>query len=136
MKAFDFAKALGVAVATIVITMAISFPMVAFYAYVIEPGHPAEFYTEAAQWIAPWASHIFGPLVFFGCIFWLACKNPELNAMAFAAATMALYLAVDLSILPLMGFPVLDALTLTFGISFVVKTGAAFLGAYLGRSNR
>lgn len=38
MKAMDLVKALGVAVATLAITLLASFPMVAFYAFFIEPG--------------------------------------------------------------------------------------------------
>ena len=40
MRAVDFVKARGIAIATLVITLAASFPMVAFYAFFIEPGHP------------------------------------------------------------------------------------------------
>lgn len=53
MKSGDLVKARGVAIATLVITVATSLPMVALYAYVIEPGHPQTFYTAAARWIAP-----------------------------------------------------------------------------------
>jgi hypothetical protein len=54
MNLSDVFKAIGVAFLVLVITLAASYPMVAFYAYVIEPGHPQSFYTDAAQWIAPW----------------------------------------------------------------------------------
>ncbi len=132
MKYLDFIKALGVAIATIVFTLAASFPMVAFYAFVIEPGHPREFYNEAAQWIAPWSSHILGPLSFFGFNYWLARRRPDRNAMLFALTSIVFYGIVDLSILPVAGLPLPAALTLAFGISLSVKVAGAFLGAYFG----
>jgi hypothetical protein len=132
MRAMDFVKALGVAIATLVITLAASFPMVAFYAFFIEPGHPQEFYNEAAQWIAPWSSHVLGPLVFFAFNFWLARRSPERHATLFAAATVVFYAVVDLSTLPMMGLPIAAALTATFGLSLCAKAAGAFLGAYLG----
>ena len=132
MTARDFVKALGVAVAVIAMTMAASFPMVAFYAFLIEPGHPEEFYTAAAQWIAPWSSHLFGPMVFLGFNYFMARRSPERNAMLFAAATLVLYVIVDLSMLPMLGLPIADALTLPTAFSFTAKIAGAFLGAYLG----
>jgi hypothetical protein len=132
MRVMDFVKALGVAIATLVITLAASFPMVAFYAFVIEPGHPQEFYNEAAQWIAPWSSHVLGPLVFFAFNYWLSRRSPERNAMLFAAATIVFYAVVDLSTLPMMGLPIATVLTVPVGISLAAKAAGAFLGAYLG----
>lgn len=132
MRAIDFVKALGVAIATLAITLAASFPMVAFYAFFIEPGHPQEFYNEAAQWIAPWSSHVLAPLVFLAFNFWLARRSPERNAMLFAVATIVLYALVDLSTLPMMGLPIAAALTVTFGLSLCAKAAGAILGAYLG----
>jgi hypothetical protein len=132
----DYLKALGVAVAALAITLAASFPMVAFYAYFIEPGHPQEFYNEAAKWIAPWSSHILGPLVFFAFNYWLARQSPERNAMLFAAATIVFYVIVDWSMLPMMGVPIAAALTVSVLLSLVGKAIGAFLGAYLGSHNR
>ena len=132
MKPLDLLKALGVAVGVLVITLAASYPMVAFYAFFIEPGHPPEFYTEAAQWIAPWSSHVLGPLVFFGFNFWLARRNPQRNAILFALATIVLYIIVDFGMLPLMGIPLTAMLSVTTGISLGAKLAGALLGAYLG----
>ncbi|MGI9323867.1 MAG: hypothetical protein ACR2PZ_01515 [Pseudomonadales bacterium] len=132
MTALDFARALGVATAVIVITMAASFPMVAFYAYIIEPGHSEEFYTAAAQWIAPWSSHILGPIAFLGFNYFLAKRSPERSALLFAVATLGLYVVVDLSMLPMMGLPIADGITLSTTLSFLAKTAGALLGAYLG----
>ena len=136
MKPSDFVIALGVAVAVLVITLAASFPMVAFYAYFIEPGHPQAFYSEAAQWIAPWSSHVLGPLAFFGLNYWLAKRNPRRNAMLFAAVTIGLYVIVDFGSLPLMGYDIRAAITATSIASLGAKVVGALLGARLGARRR
>jgi len=133
MSALDLIKATGVAIATLAITMAASFPMVAVYAYFIEPGHEQQFYVEAAQWIAPWSSYVLGPITFFLLNYWLARKSPERNASLFAIATIIAYLIVDLGIVPLIGADLSAFLTLGFAFSVAVKLAGALLGAHLGR---
>ncbi len=132
MKPLDYLKALGVAMLTLTITLIASFPMVAFYAYVIEPGHPQEFYNDAAQWIAPWSSYVLGPIVLFALNFWLARHTPERNALLFAVVTIVFYSFVDFGILPLTGVPLVDVLTLTMGLALGAKLVGALLGASLG----
>jgi len=136
MKVSDYAKALGVAVATLAITLAASYPMVAFYAYFVEPGHPQEFYNEAARWIAPWSSHILGPFLFLAFNYWLASRSSERNAMLFAAATIACFVIVDWSMLPMMGIPIGAVLTATLFVSLAGKAVGAFSGAWLGAQRR
>lgn len=132
MQPIDFLKALGVALAVLIGTLAFAFPMVAFYAYVIEPGHSSDFYSKAAQWIAPWSSHILGPLLFLGFNFRLARSRPERNAIAFAWATIALYVAIDGASLPLFGLDVGVFFQAPVLISLVFKAAGALLGATLG----
>lgn len=128
----DYLSALGVAIAVLVITVAASFPMVAFYAYFIEPGHPQEFYTQSAQWIAPWSSHILGPIVFFGLNYWCARRSPARNALAFAVASWGFYALVDFSMLPAMGIDIRSVLTLGMGLWLLLKLAGAVAGAWTG----
>ena len=137
MQAIDYAKAVGVVVAVLAITVAASFPMVAFYAYFVEPGHPQEFYNEAAQWIAPWSSYILGPPLYFVFNYWLAKRTPSRNAIAFAAMTVVFYIALDVGA----QVGLANELTLTMGLtmaaSIATKAIGAFLGAHFGsRSSR
>ena len=132
MRTVDIAKAFGVAIATLIITIAASFPMVAFYSYFIEPGHPPEFYTDAAQWIAPWSSHILGPVCFLVFNFWLARRSPQRNGNCFAAATIGAYLVIELVLMAGLGQPLTSLFSVTFGLSFLAKIVGAFLGAYFG----
>lgn len=133
MKLSDFLLALGVAVLAMVITMIASYPMVAFYSYVIEPGQTQEFYENAALSIAPWSSYILGPVVFFGCNYAMAKRNPGRNAMLFAVMTIVFYFLVDFVVLlPLMGVSIGSALTMTAAVSVLTKLVGAVLGAQLG----
>ena len=130
-------KALGVAVFVLVFTIAASFPMVAVYAYLIEPGHPPEFYSEAANWIAPWSSHILGPIAFFACNYWLVKTVRARFPLRFAASTIGFYLLVDLVMLgTLLGIPLRTYFTLGILLSLSAKIVAAFWGANLGLARR
>ncbi len=135
MKPIDYLKALGVGFATLVIAMAASYPMVGFYAYFIEPGHPQEFYNQSALWIAPWSSHILGPLVFFAFNYRMARLSPGRNAIAFAVACVVLYTIVDFSTIPAMGGELRSVFTLKIFSWLLVKLLGALAGAHLGRKN-
>lgn len=135
MSAIDYLKAAGVAVGVIVITMAASFPMVAFYAYLIEPGQDQGFYNEAAQWIAPWSSYILGPIVFFAFNYWLARKSPERSAYLFASASIIAYLVIDLSMVPALGGDITSFLSFGFAFWVALKLAGALLGAHFGTLN-
>jgi hypothetical protein len=136
MKPMDVLAALGIAVSVLALTLAASYPMVGFYATFVEPGHPHQFYVDAAQWIAPWSSHILGPILFFGLNAWHARRAKRGSPYIFALGSIAIYAVVDLGSLPLMGFSLLPALNLTMGLSLLVKTAGALLGASLGARRR
>lgn len=52
--------------------------------------------------------------------------------MLFAAAIIVLYATVDVSTLPMMGLPIVSALTIPAVLSLSAKAIGAFLGAQLG----
>lgn len=135
MKPIDYLKAAGVALAVLTLTVAASFPMVFFYATFIEPGHPQAFYNEAAQWIAPWSSHVLGPILFFAFNYRLARRNAERNAMAFAAATIGAYVVIDFG-MSLPFAPASAFLTPTVAASLAAKLTGALTGAWLGARQR
>lgn len=131
MKPIDFLKAAGVGLAVMALTVAASFPMVFAYATFVEPGHPQAFYNQAALWIAPWSSHILGPILFFAFNFWLARGRPERNALAFAVASIVLYALIDFSMM-LPFAPMSAFLNPTVALSMTGKLVAALAGAALG----
>lgn len=134
MKGIDYLKAAGVALAAMALTIAASFPMVWVYATFIETGHPQEYYTEAAKWIAPWSSHILGPILFFAFHFWLA-RNPARNATAFAVASLVFYLLIDFGV-ALSFVPASAFLSVTVALSLLGKLLGALGGAALGSARR
>ena len=133
----EYARALGVAVFVLAFTLAASFPMVAVYAYLIEPGHPPEFYSEAANWIAPWSSYILGPIAFFACNYWLVKTGRVRFPLRFAASTIGFYVLIDLVMLALLlGIPLSSYLAPGFMLSLVAKILAACWGAKIGLTRR
>ena len=133
MKPIDYLKAAGVGAAVLALTLALSYPMVAFYAYFIEPGHPQQFYVDAAQWIAPWSSHVFGPLLFFAFTYRLARRSPGRNAVAFAIASFVAYVVIDWGTVLGMGMGLGVMLKPSVALSLGTKLLAALAGAYLAK---
>jgi hypothetical protein len=130
VKPIDYLKAAGVGVAVLALTLALSYPMVAFYAYFIEPGHPQQFYRDAAQWIAPWSSHVFGPILFFAFNYWLARRSPGRNAVAFAIASFAAYVVIDWGMALGMGLSLGVMLVPSVAVSLAAKLAGGLAGAY------
>lgn len=135
MRPLDFLKAAGIALAVMTLTIAASFPMVFVYATFFEPGHPQAFYNEAAKWIAPWSSHIFGPILFLVFNYFLARRRPARNALAFAVATIGMYVLIDFGI-SLLFVPASAFLTPTVALSLAAKLVGALAGGWLGSRAR
>lgn len=103
MRAIDYLKAVVFGILILVVNVAISFCVVAVYAYAVEPGHDQAFYEQAAQWIAPWSSIAFGWMLFLGVCYSAAIRNAERNALAFALSVFAVYASIDIGLLLAMG---------------------------------
>ena len=136
MQPIDFLRALALGLVVLIGTLLGSVLMVAFYAYVINPGHPQAVYNAAAVWIAPWASHVLGPLLFLWGNYRGAVRKPQRNAMAFAGASIIGYVILDMASVPLFGTTFATVLTLTFFLSLGGKTAGALIGAWLGGKAR
>lgn len=130
MKPIDFAKAAGVACLLLVLNVLFSIPVILVYRFFIEPGHPSEFYDQAAMRIAPWCSYITGTALFFIASFFLAKRRPKRNGFLFAATFTGLYAFIDAATV---GFAV------NIGAEFVslsAKLLAALTGAFLATRSR
>ena len=136
MTLLDCCRAIIVGFAVFAGTLLLSIPMVAVYAHLINPGHSSEFYREAATWIAPWSSHIGGPLLFFWLTRRHTVRHPETNAVAFAFPTIVSYVVIDLSSVQIFGLALSSVVTRAFVASLAVKSVAAFAGAILGSRRR
>src|SRR5262245_20506953 len=129
MKPIDFAKAAGVAIALLVLNFVIAILVVVAYRVFIEPGHPKEYYDEAAKRIVPWSVHIAGTALFFGAGYLLTRRRPERNGLAFAAAFALIYAVIDAATVGFSG-----VFSAEFILSMLVNLLAALAGAYLGKS--
>ncbi len=126
-KKTDFAKAVGVALVIMMANVAISYGVVAVYAYFIEPGHDGAFYEASAQRIAPWSSVVAGGFLFFGALYWLTRRTPDRHAIGFALAVASSYAAFDLAILA--GAGALPSLGGIVALSLLTKFAAGIAGA-------
>lgn len=132
MSTSDYLRAAIVGFAVFAGTLLLSIPMVAVYAHLINPGHSSEFYSQAAMWIAPWSSHIGGPILFFWLTRRHTSRHPRTNAAAFALAAIVSYAVLDLSSVPLFGLSISTVVTMTFLLSLAGKSVAALAGALIG----
>jgi len=125
MKLREIVKAALVAVGLLVLNVLISIPVVLVYRFVIEPGHPPEFYNDAAMRIAPWCSHIAGTILFLGAGFLFARRRSNREALLFAVAFTLLYAFLDAASV---AFTAL--VSIEFALSMLAKLAAALIGTY------
>jgi hypothetical protein len=66
----------------------------------------------------------------------LARRRPERNALAFAGASLVLYVLIDGGSTVAFGYSLVQFLTLTVLASMLVKAAGAFAGAWLGANRK
>ena len=124
-------KLTGLALLFMIINVGVSFLVVAFYAYLINPGHPPEFYQEFATVYAPYSSIFAGmPLLFLIC-WWFTRGKTLKNARKAALGIWLIYTVIDLSIVFSAGMT--QRLAVLVAISTVTKLLAAWVGASVGQ---
>jgi len=120
---------IGAAISILVVNVAISFLYVAIYSYIIDPGHPEQYYQAYAQIAAPYSSIIAGmPLFFFVCR-WVAAKWEPAFGVKAAVLIWLVYALIDVTVLAIAGFTL--RLAILSLVSLVTKLGAAYLGGIL-----
>lgn len=126
MKLARMSQILGATLLVLAINVAVSVVWVAFYAYVINPGHEAEFYQAYAQVAAPYSSILAGfPLVYlFGR--WVGTWGDREAPIRNAMTLWAFYAAIDVSVL--IGAGALPRLLALSSVSLISKGVAAYLG--------
>ena len=130
MQPIDFAKAAGVAIAVLVLSVLIA--VLAVFGYsLIEPGHPNEFYDAAALRIAPWCSHIAGTALFFAAGYLCARRRPERSGFLFAIAFTVLYVIIDGATVGYVG-----VFCAEHALSMLAKLLAALTGTFLATRTR
>lgn len=134
MKPGQIARIVGAALLVMALNVGVSILYMFIYGYLINPGHPEQFYQEHVQTAAPWCSIIAGaPLMFLICR-WLASRWERASAVRAAVSVWVVYAAIDLLVLGGSWMnsspkPWLIALVV---ISLATKLAAAYLGGTSG----
>lgn len=127
MQLADYLKAFATGIAVLALNLLTLVLIVFGYSQFIEPGHPPEFYSEAAPRLGSISAPIAGALLMFVFVLLLSTRKPRRNAYAFAAVTFISYFAVDTA----MGLAATPASQL-FRAPFLFGMGGAFIAACAG----
>ena len=128
--ALGFLKIIGAALLVLVINVLASILYIVVYSYVINPGHPPQFYQDYAQVAAPYSSIIAGfPIMFFVCR-WLSSRRKPDTALKAALSVWLVYMLIDVTVLLAAGTTARVWLLAT--ISHLTKLAAAYLGGAAG----
>lgn len=137
MTPVRLAALVGVAVLVLVINVAMSVLYMVIYGYLINPGHPKEFYDEHIKVAAPYCSIAAGIPLFFLAALWVAgwSGSPGASATLGMKAALAVWLAyavIDLAIvLAASGSGMSAKMAVLVATSLVTKLAATYAGAAL-----
>lgn len=102
--------------------IAAAFGWVAFYSYVINPGHDVATYQDYAQVAGPWVSIVAGAPIFFAAARWIARSVPT------ALALYVIFVVVDGGLLALSGGQFTTLMLGQIAASYGTKLLACWLG--------
>lgn len=118
--------AIPFALGVMILNVLISVLYVAFYSYLLDPGHDAAYYQEYAQASAPYSSIVAGIPLMFLAGRWIGNKFPKQNSVKAALSVWLVYFLIDLTVIAAAG--ALAGIAILFIISFVTKFAAAYFG--------
>jgi hypothetical protein len=122
----EAAKAVGTALALLVLNLLLTTLAVFAYAQWIAPGQPAESYDAAALDIAAWTAPVGGALLFFGACFWLAGRRRGRSRFGFVLRLWIAYAILDVLVgAALAGVPSLLSWELLGSLAVALLAGLA-----------
>lgn len=119
----------GVAVLVLVANVACSVLYMVVYGYVIDPGHPEQYYHDHIQAAGPYCSIVAGIPLFFAAGWWVTGWWRRALGMQPAWVVWLAYATIDLAIILAAGATL--SVGLLVAISLATKLAAALLGAKL-----
>ncbi len=131
MTLIRLASLIGVGLLVLAINIACSTLYMVIYGYLINPGHPKEFYDEHIKIAAPYCSIIAGiPLMFLAGL-WVARWGGTDAPLGIKAALIVwlAYTLIDLAVLFAAGMT--PKLAIICGVSLLTKLAAAYTGALM-----
>jgi hypothetical protein len=133
MALIRLASLIGVALLVMVLNVAMSILYMVVYSYLIDPGHPKEYYEEHIKVAAPYCSIVAGIPLMFLAGWWVGrWWEPEFAIKA-AFAVWLVYVLIDFAVLLAAGLT--GKIAVLFAASFLTKLAAVYLGAVFARSN-
>ncbi len=126
MKPIDCAKAAGLAALVLIVDVAVAVGVVFAWAAFVEPGHPKAYYASAGIPIALLSTRTFGTALIFATCWWTTRRNPQRNALLFAALLVFCYAVLDGASIAFEGFFVGGT-----AITMLLKLAAGIAGAQL-----
>ena len=129
MTLVRLASLIGVGLLVMVVNIAMSILYMVVYSYLINGGHPKEFYEEHIKVAAPYCSIVAGiPLMFLAGL-WVAGWSGGGVQLGVKAALMVwlTYAIIDIGVLLAAGMN--TKIAVLFAISFLTKLAAVYGGA-------
>jgi hypothetical protein len=135
MTPIDGFKALGAAALALALNMLVTTAAIFAWSMLVEPGHPPEFYREAAPGIAARTAPAGGALLLGWAAFALGRRRPSRNAVLFAGAMGLAYVLIDAASALPMAAPA-QVFTPLFAGSMAAALAASLLGGMLASRSR
>lgn len=135
MKVFELLKLVAVTLLYLVINVAVSYLVVAVYAYLIHPGESEEYYQKWALASAPWSSVVAGMPLMFALGWWVSRWKSTSNPALAMGIVWITYVVLDLGIITI-GGGMTRRLAAFVVVSLATKLIAGQWGARVGSRSR
>ena len=131
MKPIDYAKALGIAAALLIVDVLIAIGVVYLYSILVDPGHPRTYYETSGIVVARWSTRTAGTALLFAAAWLFAQRRPNRNAYMFAIAITLFYALLDGASV---GFR--DVFIASFAFTIGLKLAGSLAGALVATRSR
>ena len=135
MKIFEVLKLVAATLLYLVINVAVSFLVVAVYAYLIHPGESDEYYQNWALASAPWSSILAGMPLMFALGWWVSRWKSTSDPVLAMGVVWITYVVLDLGIITMSG-GMTRRLAAFVVVSLATKLIAGQWGARVGSRGR